>query len=141
MTRVYWDSMLFIYLFEDHPEFADRVQFLAREIARRGHAISTSVFTVGEVLTGFYKRDQGEAIPGILDRFGRPGIELLPFTGGTANRFARIRARHRVSPGDAIHLATAAEARANLFLTNDRKLSSLVVDDVDFIAGLDVNLY
>jgi hypothetical protein len=41
----------------------------------------------------------------------------------------------------AIHLATASVARANLFLTNDAALSTLTVAGIDFVAGLNVNLF
>jgi hypothetical protein len=59
---------------------------------------------------------------------------------GAAGR-ARIRANNRVSPADAIHLASAAQSGVNLFLTNDRVLPKLVISGIDFIAGLDVNLF
>jgi predicted nucleic acid-binding protein len=68
-------------------------------------------------------------------------VELLPFTSATADGYARIRARNRVAPADAIHLATASVAGVDLFLTNDRRLHGLVIPGVDFIAGLDVNLF
>ncbi|HEY7838794.1 MAG TPA: hypothetical protein VIC54_09360 [Terriglobales bacterium] len=42
---------------------------------------------------------------------------------------------------DALHLAIAATAGVNLFLTNDRRLHRLKVPGIDFIAGLDTNLY
>jgi hypothetical protein len=45
-----------------------------------------------------------------------------------------------VSPPDAIHLASAAHASVDLFLTNDRRLQGLVIPGIDFIAGMDVNL-
>ena len=68
-------------------------------------------------------------------------MEILPFTSDTANRYGQIRGTARVSSADAIHLACAAESRVNLFLTNDRRLQSLVIPGIDFIAGLDVNLF
>jgi len=70
-----------------------------------------------------------------------PRVELLPFTAKTADVFARIRAENRVTPADAIHLACAAEAGVNLFLTNDRRLTGLIVPGIDFIAGMDVDLF
>ena len=57
----------------------------------------------------------------------------------TAN--ARIRAENRVSPPDAIHLASAAQAGVELFLTNDHRVRGLVIPGIDFIAGMDVNLF
>lgn len=49
--------------------------------------------------------------------------EILPFTARSAAHYSAIRANHSVSPADAIHLATAADAAVDLFLTNDRRLA------------------
>jgi predicted nucleic acid-binding protein len=133
--------MLFIYLLEDHPSYADRVEYLLKKIEQRGHTVCTSIFTVGEVLAGFYKRNESEALARVRTWLKAPNIDLLPFTAGTVDRYARIRAAHGVSPADAIHLASAAEAGVQLFMTNDRKLTRLNIDQIDFIAGLDVNIY
>jgi len=75
------------------------------------------------------------------DAFLSPQIELLPFTPETADHYARIRGNHRVSPADAIHLASAAQYGVDLFLTNDRRLQGLTIPGIHFIAGMDVNLF
>jgi predicted nucleic acid-binding protein len=141
MSRIYWDTMLFIYLLEDNREFADRVQAIHERIDERGDTICTSVFTVGEVLTGPHKRGNADAAGQIQHLFRNPRYEIQPFTLETAERCAHIRAANAVKPADAIHLATAAQCKANLFLTNDRRLSKLTISGIDFIAGLDVNLF
>lgn len=52
-----------------------------------------------------------------------PNLEVVPFTVEVAVRCAGIRAKHpAVRTPDAIHLATAAEKNAGLFLTNDSRL-------------------
>jgi predicted nucleic acid-binding protein len=140
MSRIYWDSMLFIYWLEDHPVHAPRVKTLYEWMEQRGDTLCASAFSVSEVLAGPYQRNATTLIADIHQLFRPPEIELIPFTVQTADRFARIRARHSVSPADAIHLASASEARANLFLTNDKRLSRLTVEGIDFIAGMDINL-
>ena len=127
--------MLFVYLFEDHPEHAARVDRISKAMDRRGDSLCTSVFTLGEVLTGTLKRGDSSAAARVRESLRPPRVEMLPFTVATAERFARIRAENRVSPADAIHLASAAEANADLFLTNDRRLSGLVIPGIQFIAG------
>jgi uncharacterized protein len=141
VTRIYWDTMLFVYWLEEHPEYGDRIEYLMDQISRRGHTICTSVLTVGEVLTGYYKAGELAAAARVREQLRSPDVELLPFTAEAADRFARIRAMNRIAPADAIHLATAAEAGVRLFLTNDRRLSNLTIEGIDFIAGLDVNIY
>ena len=103
--------------------------------------LCTSIFTIGEVLIGFYKRSALEAAAEVRDWLRHPNLDLLSFNSATAGRYAQIRARHAVTPADAIHLASAAEAVVRLFITNNRKLTRLSIDQIDFIAGLDVNLY
>lgn len=68
--------------------------------------------------------------------FRRRGLELLPFTAAAAERFAAIRLLGVPAP-DAIHLATAAEAGTDLFLTNDRRLLPLAIPGIQFISTLD----
>lgn len=141
MSRIYWDSMLFIYWLEDHPQHADRMNRIHERMEARGDKLCTSVITIGEVLTGLYKQDALEIAFRVREAFLSPQIELIPFTPETADSYARIRAVHRVSPADAIHLASAANARVDLFLTNDHRLQPLAIPGIHFIAGMDVSLF
>ena len=141
MSRIYWDSMLFVYWLEDHPVHADRMDRIRSRMETRGDTLCTSAFTVGEVLTGPYKSGAMETASRIREAFRSPQIELIPFTPETADHYAVIRGKHRVSPADAIHLASAAQARVDLYLTNDRRLQPLAIPGIHFIAGLDVNLF
>jgi predicted nucleic acid-binding protein len=70
-----------------------------------------------------------------------PYVRILPFTDSTAEIYASIRGELGISPADAIHLASAAEGKADLFLTNDHHLIGKQVEGIQFIAGLDLNLY
>jgi len=141
VSRVYWDTMLFVYWIEDHPEHAARVEQILAAMDKRGDGLCTSVFTLGEMLTLPYKRGATEAAARIRETLRPPRVEMLPFTAKTVDIYARIRAENRVSPADAIHLACAAEAGVNLFLTNDRRLTGLIIPGIDFIAGMDVDLF
>jgi uncharacterized protein len=132
--------MLFVYWLEDHPSYAPRVKELFEWMERRGDSLCTSTFSVGEILTGPWQRNATSLVTEIRQFFRPPTVELIPFTVETADRFAQIRAQHRVTPADAIHLASASETRTSLFLTNDRAILKLVVDGIDFIGGIDINL-
>ena len=141
MSRIYWDSMLFAYWLEDNPAYSSRVQQIYETMRERRDSLCTSVFTVGEVLAGPYKKGAIEEAAPIRDFFRSPRVEILPFTIDTADRFARIRAEHRISPADAIHLATAAQTGVDLFLTNDHRLAGKIIPGIHFIARMDVNLF
>ena len=43
----------------------------------------------------------------------------------------------RIRPADAIQLAYASAARTDLFVTNDNRLSGLVVSGVTFVTGIE----
>ena len=51
-----------------------------------------------------------------------PGVTWIALDLPVADRAASLRARHRLRTPDAIQLATALQARADAFLTNDRDL-------------------
>jgi predicted nucleic acid-binding protein len=133
--------MLFVYMLESHEEHGARVRQIRTSMLERGDTLCTSVFTVGEILTGPYKRGALEVVEQIREVLRPPLVELLPFDATTADSYARIRGTHRVSPADAIHVASAAQHGVDLFLTNDHRLRGLVIPGIDFIAGMDVSLF
>jgi predicted nucleic acid-binding protein len=129
--------MVFIYLLEGNPVFGKRVQHMHEVMLRRGDVLCTSIFTVGEVLTGPQKRKDVAATAALKRFFGGKEIEILPFTLGAAERYGVIRAEERVSQADGIHLATAASAGVDLFITNDEDLHKLVIPGIRFFADVD----
>jgi uncharacterized protein len=141
VNRVYWDSMLFIYLLEGNREFGGRVVRLYEAMQRRNDVLCTGVFTVGEVLTGPRKRNDLTGTQIIKEFFAGKEVEILPFGIDSADRYSMIRAAENVSQADAIHMATAAVAGVELFVTNDRKLRTLLVPGIKFFADLDGKLY
>ena len=141
MSRIYWDTMLFVYWLEDEPAHVGRVRQILKKMRERQDRLCTSVFTVGEVLTGTYKAGDPDLIAAAREFFRLPQVEVLPFTDATADQYARIRSEFRISAADAIHLATASQSRVDLFLTNDKALTRLIIPGIHFIAGLDVNLF
>src|SRR5437868_7680708 len=50
VANIFWDTNLFIYLFEDHGELGERVVSLRKASIARLDQILTSALTVGEVL-------------------------------------------------------------------------------------------
>ena len=55
MSLIYWESMLFIYYFEGHPEYEPRVSGVLRHMEARGDSLCTSAFTAAEVLAGLHR--------------------------------------------------------------------------------------
>lgn len=141
MSRIYWDTMLFVYWMEDHPEYARRVHELRSSMGRRRDVLCTSALALGELLVKPNKLKKTDLASAIRDFFQSSEVEVLPFDAQTAEIYSRIRAENNVSPADAIHLASAVQASVDLFLTNDRRLCRLTIPGIHFIAGLDANLF
>lgn len=141
MNRIYWDAMLFVYLIEANQLFAPQIQQILERMEHRGDKMITSIFTLGEVLTGPQKSGATQVAARIKSWFAGSAVELLPFDEQTAERYSLLRATYKVSQADAIHLATASLAAADVFLTNDKALHKLVIPGIRFVVGLDGTMF
>jgi len=137
VSKIYWDSMLFIYVIEKNPAYFSIVRTVHEAMKRRGDTLCTSILTVGEVLVGPRKSGSQSGVDRIRNYFAGDTISILPFTFETAEQFALIRSWTGTSPSDAIHLAAAAEAHVDIFLTNDADLLRLKIPGITLIANLD----
>src|SRR5262249_8999881 len=137
MARIFWDTNLFIYLFEHNAQWSKRVVEFRQRMVARGDELLTSYLTVGEALTK--PREMGNSIleKSYLNFFPNGPIELIPFEAEAAKQYADIRSKERIRPADAIQLACAAAAGTDLFVTNDSRLSGMVVPGITFITGIE----
>lgn len=133
MSRIFWDSMLFNYLLTDHPVFAARVRQILERSLKRGDSRFTSYLVLGEVMAGAEQsRDPGKNVS-MLAALDRLGFTYLPFNAGAVGPFSRLRAKTKVKIADSIHLACAASAGIDMFLTGDKNLTKLDVPGIQFI--------
>jgi predicted nucleic acid-binding protein len=128
--------MIFVYWIEQHPGFAGRVDAIRRRMWERKDQLWTSTLTIGEVLCGPYARGDLDLSRRYKELLARPLVQTIPFTEETAEHFAKIRADRSIASADAIQLACAAQARVDLFLTNDRRLARKNIPGIQFIADL-----
>lgn len=142
MSRVFWDTMLFIYWLEGNPQFGKRVDVIWSRMQERNDQLITSSLALGEVLSGAYKRGASkQRIEEVGAAFERAVSEVIPVTLETADLFGRIKGSSNIPFADAIHLACAASANTDLFLTNDKNLVGKFVPGIQFIASLDTQLF
>jgi uncharacterized protein len=137
VSRIYWDTMLFIYWLEDNPQFANRVGAIRTRMQERQDQLITSAFTFGEILAGVHRKGSGPLAAETKRLLQAATSEVVPFTLEAADRYAQIRGTMGLSPADAIHLACAAQAGTDLFLTNDKGLVGRFVPGIQFIVSLD----
>jgi predicted nucleic acid-binding protein len=136
MSRVFWDTNLFVYLFEENPEFSQTVADLRRRMVARGDELVTSAMTLGEVqvkpreVKNFAAAERYRSVI-------RQTCTVVPFDAAAADIYAELRAGSSIKPPDAIQLSCAAAAGVELFITNDGKLSRLKVPGIHFVTSLD----
>lgn len=138
MSRVFFDTNLFVYLLEDDPRFSPRVKEIVAEMRSRQDSLITSTLTVGEILVKPLSTGNTALVERIEEYFSLPGtVQVVPFDRRAATLYARIRVDKSVKAPDAVQLACAAAAGCDLFLTNDERLSRKHVPGIDFITSLD----
>jgi predicted nucleic acid-binding protein len=134
MSRIYWDTMLFIYLLEDHPVFSSRTRELLERAYKRDDSLFTSYLALGEMMAGASKSPHPKSAAVVAETIGEMGFSFLPFDGGAVAPFSTLRSKQKLRIGDSIHLACAASAGIDLYLTGDTQLFKLDVPGIQFIA-------
>lgn len=135
MSRIFWDTNLFIYLFEDEPKRGDQVATILERMIDRKDELITSSLTLGEILVK-PMRDGATSVAMRYENVIQSRAQVIPFGIDTAKRFAEIRRDLSISAPDAIQLACAAVAETDLFITNDERLSRKVIPSIQFIQAL-----
>jgi predicted nucleic acid-binding protein len=136
MSRIFWDTNLFVYLFEANPAFSQTVADLKRRMVERGDELVTSAMTLGEVQVKPRERKNVAAAERYRNII-RQTCTVLTFDAAAADIYAELRATSSIRPPDAIQLSCAAAAGVELFITNDKNLHKLTVPGIHFVTSLD----
>jgi len=136
MSRIFWDTNLFIYLIEDQGKSARKVELLRQRMVERGDHLFTSSLTLGEILVKPVEAGD-ESLADQYVQLISAAATLLPFGIEAARKYALIRQDRGIRPSDAIQLACAAQADIDLFITNDERLSRKAVSGIHFVSSLE----
>lgn len=137
MSRVFFDTNLFIYLLEDQGARSQRVIDILQKMSQRRDDLITSTLTLGEVLVKPISAGDVLWAGRYETTLNTPGVTVVSLDKPAARLYAQIRQDKTVKPPDAIQLACAAAARCDLFITNDDRLSRKVIPGIQFITSLD----
>jgi len=136
VSRIFWDTNLFIYLFEGSPAYGPQVVALRQKMLKRGDELVTSTLTLGEVLVKPMK--SGDATLTNEYRSSIPATAtLLQFDEKAAILYAKLRCDPALRAPDAIQLACAASFGVDLFVTNDGNLHGRQLEGIQFITPID----
>lgn len=136
VSRIFWDTNLFIYLFEDYGKFSKGVIELRDRMLVRGDQLFTSTITLGEVLVK--PAEKGDAV--LCYRYEEAMLKtttLLSFDLKSARAYGKIRSDRTLRAPDAMQLACAASAGMDLFVTNDHRLQGKNVSGIQFVVSID----
>lgn len=135
MSRIFWDTNLFIYLFEDYGPLSETVAQLRSKMLNRGDQLLTSTLTLGEILVKPTERKDSARCRKYEHTISTVAA-LVPFDVKAARLYAALRSERSLKAPDAIQLACAASANVDLFVTNDERLQSRQVEGIQFIVPL-----
>lgn len=137
LSRIFLDTNIFVYLFEDEGPRGIRAAEIFNEISLRGDEVLTSTLTLGEILVKPIEANDLALADRYRKAFCGPTVRMLSFDEIAGERYARIRKDRGIKAPDAIQLATAAGAGCELFITNDDRLTRVRVPGIHFIASIE----
>lgn len=118
--RIALDTSIFIYQIESNPRYAALADTVFEWLERPSHSALTSTVTMMELLVQPYRESSEERVDRFYALLGAyPRLDWIAPTLEIADIAARLRARHRLKPPDAIQAATAIKGAATAFITND----------------------
>lgn len=113
------DSNIFIYHFEDNPDFVPYTQKIFDRVTQTNIKIITSIVSVIEALS---YPSPPQVIKLIEQSFqSTPNLAILNVDHDIAVEAANIRRNYGFRLPDAVQLATAKYTKADAFIGNDRK--------------------
>jgi predicted nucleic acid-binding protein len=136
MSRIFWDTNLYIYLFENYGAFSQMTAALRTRMLQRSDQLFTSTLSLGEILV---KPLETKNLT-LADQYEiaiKTTSVLLSLDTNAAKIYAGLRSDRSLRAPDAIQLACAASAKVDLFITNDARLQGKQVDGIQFIVPLD----
>ena len=136
MSRVFWDTNLYIYLFEEYGELSRKVRQLRTNMLVRGDQLLTSTLTLGEILVKPTEEGKAELCGQYEYAISTTSL-LVPFDVTAARLYASLRRDRSLRAPDAVQLACAGSVGTDLFVTNDVRLRSKTVPGIQFITSLD----
>lgn len=122
-TKIALGTNLFIYVFEQHPEFGEKAKAILEEIENGSISAVASSVSLTEILVKPIREGNltlEKQYKLLFSHF--PNLSILPIDNVVAERAAYLRGKYNIKTPDAFIVATALVANADLFITNDQRL-------------------
>lgn len=117
------DTNIFIYFFEQNPEFSSRAKIIFDALSSGKQSAVTSIISLIEILSPDFLSK--EAVSETEAKFfDIPNLKILELDQTIGLKAAEIRREYGFRLSDAVQLATALSVKAKVFITNDQRLKS-----------------
>ena len=137
MSRIFWDTNLFIYLLEARGDWARKTKALMKRMDERGDVLLTSALTLGEILVKPRRIGRPDLVRKYEQAIRPPAVTVISFDEDCARIYAEARQDKTIKAPDAVQLSCCGRAGCDMFVTNDERLSRKVIRGIHFIASLD----
>jgi predicted nucleic acid-binding protein len=131
--RVYCDSVILIYFLEGTPPFKALATARLATMAAGGDILAVSDLVRLECRMQPIRLRNAVQLAEYDNLFVQPNVECVPITTAVFDRATNIRAAHNFRLADSLHLAAAAAAGCDRFLTNDARLSAFTTIPVEVL--------
>lgn len=123
--RLYLDSNIFIYVLADQPPYNKTAGSILKSVETGQHYANTSSIAYGEVIGTLQVPNHINAAHAFIDDL--INLQTIPVIDTIAQTAGKLRLSNKMllRLPDAIHLATALETKAELFITNDLTLANI----------------
>jgi predicted nucleic acid-binding protein len=130
---MYLDTNVVIYLIEQPPILGSRTyQYIAGRLSQGDQLVLSDLHRFECLVRPLAIGDQ--VLKTRFDRFFATAyVHFAPVTSSICERAAAIRASHQFGPLDSLHLATSIDSACDVFLTNDKSLSSFTAIKVELL--------
>ncbi|WP_325176785.1 type II toxin-antitoxin system VapC family toxin [Paenibacillus alkalitolerans] len=124
--KVALDTNIFIYVFEQHPEFGEKAKRLLEQIEEGTYSAIASTISLTEILVKPI-RDGNLALEKqyklLFTHF--PNLSVVSVDTIVAERAAFLRGKYGMKTPDALVISCAIIAQADVFVTNDVRLEQV----------------
>jgi len=125
-SKVFIDTALFIYCFEDNEYYAEIVESLFKQIIDNESILTTSTISIMEFSVKPFQLGRLEVVEEFKDFLIDFNFKTFSVNVLVAEEAARLRARYKfLKSMDAIQLATALVYKCTHFYTNDKQLQQV----------------
>jgi len=120
------DTMVFIYHFERNQLYSPLTFSIFENLEKGNFKGITSTLTLLEILVKPKKENNlllTERYKLLFETF--PNLQVKPLNENVADIASTLRANYNINTPDAIQVATSLEAKADIFITNDKTLKKI----------------